>query len=209
MTLIQVKTLILPFHTPETNSNSRTSTLPMSTYTVSPPALPSPPTYSKDSIYFVWTDCLAQHPLPEDTLLLIQLWRQTGYNDALKAVEEFYKTKARSRDADLAAAVEERKRHRARDLRTGWAFWGNFKSGIPESNRYWRRGGGGFKTDCDAGAIERSKCQREEKGNTQLRKWEKGHKTEQGFLSREMEIRRFWTAVVPFLVGRGLRLVGD
>ncbi|CAD6589627.1 MAG: hypothetical protein ASARMPRED_004147 [Alectoria sarmentosa] len=90
----------------------------MPTDTVFPPAPPSPPTWNKDSIYVVWTDCLTQHPLPEDTLLLIQLWRQTGYNDALKAVEEFYKIKARSRDAGLAAAVEERKRQRTGDVRT-------------------------------------------------------------------------------------------
>ena len=105
----------------------------MSTHTLLPPpaAPPSPPAYLKDSIYFVWTDCLARHPLPEDTLLLIRLWRQTGYNDALKAVEEFHKTKARSRDAGLAAAVEERKRQRVVDLRNGWAFWEKFKSGDP------------------------------------------------------------------------------
>ena len=69
-------------------------------------------------------------------------------------------------------------------------------------------GAGSRLTDCDAGAIERSKCQREEMGNKQLRMWEERHVREQGFLSREMEIRRFWAAVVPFLVGRGLRLVG-
>ena len=80
---------------------------------------------------------------------------------------------------------------------------------VPGARGIWGGGGGGgFKTDCDAAAIERSKCQREEMGNKQLRMWAERHVRERGWLSREMEIRRFWAAVVPFLMGRGLRLVG-
>lgn len=55
-----------------------------------------------------------------------------------------------------------------------------------------------------AGVIERIKCHREGKGNTQLRKCENWYKKEQRMGSR-VEIDGFWAAVIPCLVGGGLR----
>lgn len=92
------------------------------------PAPAPPPAYPKDSIYFAWDDCLSQYPQYEDTLLLIRLWRQTGYNDAMKALEEFYQIKEREKAVGVAIVEQERERERGREVPLRRAFLCDVKS---------------------------------------------------------------------------------